>query len=234
MPSSHQGAVLKTENAISIGSFDLKYNYASDYDLLCRYYLAYSNLVCSNYIIGTNKPGGLSEKNRFETVLELYLIGHKFWKNKYKEFEFNEIILNNLTFVQKYLKQKKIKKMKEEYMQSPSQLREEIFSHLLKIENERSNKENERYQKLTTEISKLYSAISELSEAISIANEEFENLKSKITQPSQNDNFSKQDVLNSSSFFQKKTNNYIKYSELSENESKESAQSKKLKDFFGI
>ena len=98
MPCSHQGMILKTKNALSIGGFDTRYKYVADYDLICRYYLKYSNVSTFSNLIGANKPDGLSDLNKFETSLELYLIAYKYWKNKYQDFQFNEVILQNLSF----------------------------------------------------------------------------------------------------------------------------------------
>jgi hypothetical protein len=173
MPCSHQGAILNTEKTLSLGGFDLKYKYAADYDLLSRYISKFPKILTSSFIICNNKPGGISDINKFQTVLELYLSAHNHWHSKYKDFEFNETVLQNLSNTNERIKNKKIKKEKGEIMQTPSELRQEIFSYLLNIENERKNDDRIKYENLTQSIQQIFKALEE-------AHKDFLDLKSKI------------------------------------------------------
>lgn len=186
MPCSHQGMILKTKNVLSLGGFNKKYKYVADYDLICRYYPKYPNILTFSNLIGSNKPGGLSDKNKFEAALEIYLIAHNYWQDKYEEFQLNEVVLKNLGFVNNFLKTKKEKKEKGQNMQTPSEIRQEIFSYLLNIENERKSQE----QKKEKEVS---STISDILKVLEIANKEFEDLKLEITSLKEvvNDNLKK-------------------------------------------
>ena len=104
MPGSHQGMVLNTEKVISLGKFDTRYNLTADYDLICKYYLKYPNIITSQDIISIFKGYGMSYYNKFECALELYLIAHKYWKSRYKNLEFNETIIRNLTHTNEVVK----------------------------------------------------------------------------------------------------------------------------------
>lgn len=186
MPCSHQGMILKTKNVLSLGGFNYKYKYVADYDLICRYYLKHRNILTFSNLIGSNKPGGLSDRNKFEAALEIYSIAHNYWQDKYEEFQLNEVVLKNLGFVDNFLKIKKEKKEKGQNMQTPSEIRQEIFSYLLNIENERKAQE----QKKDKEIS---ASISDILKVLEIANKEFEDLKLEITslKEAMNDNIKK-------------------------------------------
>lgn len=167
MPSSHQGMLLKTKNVLSIGGFNQIYKYVADYDLICRYYLKYPNILTFFNVIGHNAPGGLSDLNKFEAVLELYLIGHKYWKDKFKNFEFNDIILQNLTLVNSRLK---TKQQKGENMQTLQQVKQEIFSYLLNMENERKRDQEKKNNEFS-------STLSDILKVLEIANQDFEKLR---------------------------------------------------------
>ncbi len=104
MPGSHQGMVLNTEKVISLGKFNTCYRFTADYDLICKYYLKYPNIVMSQDIISIFKGNGMSHYNKFECALELYLIAHKYWKSRYKNLEFNETIIQNLTYTNEVVK----------------------------------------------------------------------------------------------------------------------------------
>lgn len=186
MPCSHQGTILNTKNVLSLKGFDTKYKYVADYDLISRYCLKHSNILTSHCLIGSNKPDGLSDKNKFETALELYLIAHKYWQNKYEEFQLNETVLQNLGFVDNFLKRKKEKKQKGENMQTPSEIRQEIFSYLLNIENARKAQEHKKYEEIS-------SSISDILKILEVANKEFEDLKLEIAslKEATNDNLKK-------------------------------------------
>jgi len=187
MPCSHQGMILKTKNVLSLGGFNnKKYKYVADYDLICRYYLKHPNILTFSHLIGSNKPGGLSDKNKFEAGLEIYLTAHNYWKDKYKEFELNKVTLQNLAFVDNFLKRKKEKKEKGEDMQTSSEIRQEIFSYLLNIENERKAQEQKKDKQIS-------SSISEILKVLEIANKEFEDLKLEIAslKKTLNDNLKK-------------------------------------------
>ncbi len=173
MPCSHQGTVLDVQKALSIGGFDTRYKYASDYDLISRYYIKFRKILTLNHPIGHNAPGGISDINKFQTVLELYSIAHKHWNFKYKDYDFNEVAIHNLFLTNEKIKTKKIKKQKGESMQTPSEIRQEIFSYLLNIENERRKEEESKFKEIN-------SVVNEISKALDIAHEDFLNLKKEI------------------------------------------------------
>lgn len=220
MPCSHQGMILKTKNVSSLGGFNKIYRYVADYDLICRYFTKYTNILTFSNPIGENQAGGLSDKNKFEAAVELYLIAHKYWKNKYEEFELNDVILQNLQFVNNFLKTKKTKKEKGENMQTPSEIRQEVFSYLLNIENERKMQEQKKEKEL-------YSNISQIFEVLEIANKEFEDLKSEMV--------SIKETIDSS-FKKKEINNQIRVTPLKEKKHIEDiiSTNEKLKTIFGF
>lgn len=104
MPGSHQGMVLNTKKVISLGKFNTCYKFTADYDLICKYYLKYPNIITSQDVISIFKGQGMSHYNKFECALELYLIAHKYWKSRYKNLEFNETIIQNLTYTNEVVK----------------------------------------------------------------------------------------------------------------------------------
>lgn len=173
MPCSHQGTILNTEKVLLLKGFDTRYKYAADYDLISRYFVKNPNILTFSNVISNNEPGGISERNKFSTVLELYSIAYELWSSKYKNFEFNDMVIQNLSNTNERCKNKKIKKENGENMQTPSELRQEIFSYLLNIENERKKEEKTQYENL-------YKLVNQLYKALEFANKDFLHLKAEI------------------------------------------------------
>lgn len=168
MPASHQGTILKTKNVLSLNKFNDHYKLAADYDLTCRYLNKFKKINVSPIVISNYKGNGFSAKNNFEAALELYVIAHKFWKENYKQLEYNDLIIKNLTKTNERLKLKKEK----ENMETPidfENFKKELFNHVLIL----SKNQKEENEVLKKEIDKIF-------KALNLAYQDFSSLRDEI------------------------------------------------------
>jgi hypothetical protein len=74
MACPHPGAVLSVSKVRELGGFDERYQIAADYDLLCRYVIAFGASGWSDRVVVSYMGGGMSDFRAIEGFLEEELI----------------------------------------------------------------------------------------------------------------------------------------------------------------
>ena len=74
MSTPHPGALLKVENSIEIGGYDVRYKIAADYDHLCRYTQRFPICGKNDFVLTNYLGGGISESRQLEGYIESSLV----------------------------------------------------------------------------------------------------------------------------------------------------------------
>jgi glycosyltransferase involved in cell wall biosynthesis len=82
MPCPNPSSILSVKNVLILDGMNENYRIASDYDLLCRYFIEFKNIYTSKTILTAFSPGGISSLNPLESMLEEELIRIRIFKSQ--------------------------------------------------------------------------------------------------------------------------------------------------------
>jgi len=82
MAIPYPGAILDTQTVISLGGYNMSYQIAADYDLVCRYIKEFPESHVYETPICRFMPGGMSEQRRSEGFFEKQLVRVRVWGYK--------------------------------------------------------------------------------------------------------------------------------------------------------
>lgn len=100
----HPATFVKRVNLIEVGGFDIKYNIAADYDLICKLYKKYSDsFIHKSILITVFRLGGLSSdiRNRKQVNSEVKSIAEKHFSKSLSEI----YTFSNEFYLKKWLEQ---------------------------------------------------------------------------------------------------------------------------------